>query len=56
MLFAQKGFDGASTNEILEAAKEISEDKGKTAYKRIIHSVMALKMHRSGKEVIEAYS
>lgn len=86
MLFTQKGFDGTSTNEILEAAKiargtlyyhfkskedimdalierhssrllkaakEISEDKGKTVYERIVYSVMALKMDRSGKEVIE---
>lgn len=86
MLFTQKGFDGTSTNEILEAAKiargtlyyhfkskedimdalierhssrllkaakEISKDKSKTVYERIVYSVMALKMDRSGKEVIE---
>lgn len=86
ILFTQKGFDGTSTNEILEAAKiargtlyyhfkskedimdalierhssqllktskEISEDKGKTVYERIVDSVVALKMDRDGKEIIE---
>lgn len=85
-LFTQKGFDGTSTNEILEAAqiargtlyyhfkskedimdalierhssrllktaKEISEDEGKSIYERMVHTVMALKMERSEKEVIE---
>ena len=85
-LFAQKGFDGTSTNEILEAAgiargtlyyhfkskedimdalieryssrllsaaKEISGDKTRPVYERIIRSIMALKMDHSGKEIID---
>ena len=41
------------TNRLLNAAKEIAEDKGKPVYDRIIQSVRALKMNQSGKEVLE---
>ncbi len=41
------------TSRLLNAAKEIAEDKGKPVYDRIIQSVRALKMNQSGKEVLE---
>jgi len=85
-LFAQKGFDGTSTNEILtvagiargtlyyhfkskedimdalierhssrllQAAREIAQEKGTSVYQRILQSVMALKLDQGGEEVIE---
>ncbi len=44
------------TSRLLNAAKEIAEDKGKPVYDRIIQSVRALKMNQSGKEVLEHFT